>query len=107
MIVNAHGTILTALHVVDGAGSLRVAFVDGTRSTATVAGLIPTTTSPSSAGAGPEVIVPAVLGGGGQVGDEAYAVGHPLGYVASLSSGVISGLDRSAPGARTASGLRA
>ena len=43
----------------------------------------------------PEVIVPAVLGGGGQVGDEAYAVGHPLGYVDSLTSGVISGLDRS------------
>jgi S1-C subfamily serine protease len=41
------------------------------------------------------VIVPAVLGGGGEVGDETYAVGHPLGYVASLTSGVISGLDRS------------
>ena len=39
--------------------------------------------------------MPAVLGGGGQVGDEAYAVGHPLGYAGSLSSGVISGLDRS------------
>ena len=52
---------------------------------------------------GPEVIVPAVLGGGGQVGDEAYAVGHPLGYVGSLTSGVISGLDRSAR-ARTARG---
>ena len=36
-----------------------------------------------------------MLGGGGQVGDEAYAVGHPLGYVGSLTSGVISGLDRS------------
>ena len=34
---------------------------------------------------GPEVIVPAVLGGGGQVGDETYAVGHPLGYVGSLT----------------------
>ena len=44
---------------------------------------------------GPEVIVPAVLGGGGQVGDETYAVGHPLGYVGSLTAGVISGLDRS------------
>ncbi len=42
--------------------------------------------------------MPAVLGGGGQVGDEAYAVGHPLGYVGSLTSGVISGLDRSIEG---------
>ena len=31
---------------------------------------------------------------GVQVGDEAYAVGHPLGLVGSLSAGVISGLDR-------------
>ena len=44
---------------------------------------------------GPETIVPAVLGGGGQVGDETYAVGHPLGFVGSLTSGVISGLNRS------------
>ena len=99
VIVNRAGTILTALHVVDGAQTVRVAFVDGTRSTASILGadaandiavLLPER--------GPDVVVPAVLGGGGQVGDEAYAVGHPLGYVASLSSGVISGLDRSARG---------
>jgi S1-C subfamily serine protease len=46
----------------------------------------------------PAPIVPAVLGGGGQVGDEAYAVGHPLGYAASLTSGVISGLERTIKG---------
>jgi S1-C subfamily serine protease len=45
----------------------------------------------------PEVVVPAVLGGGAQIGDEAFAVGHPLGLVGSLSAGVISGLDRSFP----------
>ena len=99
VIVNRAGTILTAFHVVDGAETVEVSFVDGTSSTAWI----------SSADAandiavlqperGPEVIVPAVLGGGAQVGDAAYAVGHPLGYVASLSSGVISGLDRSAKG---------
>ena len=43
---------------------------------------------------GPETIVPAVIGGGGQVGDVTYAVGHPLGYAGSLSAGVISGLNR-------------
>ena len=36
-----------------------------------------------------------MLGGGGAVGDQAFAVGHPLGYVGSLTAGVISGLDRS------------
>ena len=43
----------------------------------------------------PSVIVPAVMGGGVQIGDDAYAVGHPLGLTGSLSAGVISGLDRS------------
>ena len=48
-----------------------------------------------------------MLGGAGQVGQEAYAVGHPLGYFGSLTSGVISGLDRSikAPGGKTLRGL--
>ena len=96
VIVNRSGAILTALHVVDGARRVRVAFVDGTTSTAAI-----TSTDRANDIAvlmpqrGPETIVPAVLGGAGQVGDEAYAVGHPLGYVGSLSSGVISGLNRS------------
>ena len=86
VIVNANGTILTAFHVVDGATRIRVTFVDGTRSRAEVA-----STDPENDIAvlvpkrRPEVIVPAVLGGGVQVGDETYAVGHPLGYVDSLT----------------------
>ena len=96
VIVNRSGAILTALHVVDGAEAVRVSFVDGTRSTASVASTDPANDiAVLQPDRGPEVVVPAVLGGGGQVGDEAYAVGHPLGYVGSLSAGVISGLDRS------------
>ena len=51
--------------------------------------------------------MPAVLGGGAQIGDETFAVGHPLGLVGSLSAGVISGLDRSFPLAngRTLAGM--
>jgi S1-C subfamily serine protease len=100
VIVNRSGAILTALHVVDGADSIQVSFVDGTKSAAAVS-----STDPDNDIAvlvperGPEVIVPAVLGGAGQVGEEAYAVGHPLGYFGSLTSGVISGLDRSIDGA--------
>ena len=43
--------------------------------------------------------MPAVLGstGGLEVGDDAFAVGHPLGLIGSLTAGVISGLDRSIP----------
>jgi S1-C subfamily serine protease len=97
VIVNRTGTILTALHVVAGAGNVNVSFADGTRSAAAVASTDPANDiAVLQPDRGPQVVVPAVLGGGGQVGDEAYAVGHPLGYVASLSAGVISGLDRTA-----------
>jgi S1-C subfamily serine protease len=37
------------------------------------------------------------MGGGLRVGDEVYAVGHPLGLVGSMSAGVVSGLNRSIP----------
>ena len=108
VIVNASGAILTAFHVVDGATTIRLSFVDGTRSNGHVV-----STDPDNDIAvlvperPPQPIVPAVLGGAGRIGDEAYAVGHPLGFVGSLSSGVISGLDRSirAPGGRTLRGL--
>ena len=96
VIVNARGSILTAFHVVDGATRIRVSFVDGSSSRAEIASTDPendiAVLTPERP---PELIVPAVLGGGVRVGDEAYAVGHPLGFVGSLTSGVISGLDRS------------
>jgi S1-C subfamily serine protease len=98
VIINKQGSILTALHVVDNATGLRVSFADGTESTATIASTDPDNDiAVLTADHGPEVIVPAVLGGGLRVGDEAFAVGHPLGLVGSLSAGVISGLDRSIP----------
>jgi S1-C subfamily serine protease len=108
VIINNQGQILTALHVVQDAGSVTVTFADGSQSSASVQAsdtdhdtAVLNTTRP------PAVIVPAVLGGGVRVGDEVFALGHPLGLVDSLTSGVISGLDRSFPLAngRTLNGL--
>jgi S1-C subfamily serine protease len=97
VIVNSGGSILTAFHVVDGATRIRVSFADGTRSRAEVVSTDPEhDIAVVMAERAPEVIVPAVLGGGAQVGEEAYAVGSPLGYVDSLTAGVVSGLERSA-----------
>jgi S1-C subfamily serine protease len=99
VVVHANGTILTAFHVIDGAESIRVTFRDGTKSRAAVAASDPDNDTAVLALARlPEVVVPAVLGGGVRIGDEAYAVGHPLGLVDSITSGVISGLDRSVEG---------
>ena len=97
VIVNTRGSILTAFHVIDGATTIRVTFADGTRSSAMVVSTDPEhDIAVVMADHPPSVIVPAVLGGGAQVGDEAYAVGNPLGYVDSLTAGVVSGLERSA-----------
>ena len=96
VIINANGSIMTALHVVEGATNIRVSFIDGTKASASIASTDPkndiAVLQPEH---GPETIVPAVLGGGAQVGDVTFAVGHPLGFAGSLSSGVISGLNRS------------
>ena len=108
VIVNARGAILTAFHVVAGATNIRVSFVDGTRSPAEIATVDPEhDIAVLAAERSPEVIVPAVLGGGARVGDDVYAVGHPFGYVDSLTSGVVSGLDRTveASGGKTLRGL--
>jgi S1-C subfamily serine protease len=108
VIIDAQGDILTSLHVVSGASALQVTFVDSTQSAATVKSSDPDhDIAVLTAQQPPTVIVPAVLGGGVRVGDDAFAVGNPLGLVGSLSAGVVSGLDRSFPlvGGRTLSGM--
>jgi putative serine protease PepD len=97
VIVNADGTILTALHVVRGAGAIEVTFGDGTRTAATVGATDPAndiaTLTPAAL---PAVVVPAVLGGGVSIGDEVVAIGNQLGLTGSTTAGVVSGLGRSA-----------
>jgi S1-C subfamily serine protease len=98
VIINEQGAILTANHVVSAATSIRVIFADGTRGNARIVSQDPTKDiAVLAADATPEVLVPAVMGGGVNVGDEVFAVGHPLGLINSLSAGVVSGLGRSIP----------
>lgn len=98
VVVRADGRILTALHVVEGAARLELTFADGTKAAGSIENADPDNDiAVLTADRLPEVVVPAVLGGGLDVGDEVIAVGHPLGLVASLSDGVVSGLEREMP----------
>jgi putative serine protease PepD len=97
-VVNDMGAILTANHVIEGAASIEITFVDGTTAQGEVASSDPDQDIALLLPSGlPEVLVPATLGGGVNIGDEVYAVGHPLGLVWSMSAGVVSGLDRTVP----------
>ena len=101
IVVNANGTIVTALHVVKGADALRVTFADGTVSAATVLATDPAIDIAALAPATlPSVVVPAVLGSSNRlaVGDSVIAIGNQLGLTRSTTSGVVSGLDRTAAG---------
>jgi putative serine protease PepD len=96
-VVDAKGHIVTAAHVVDGASSVKVAFSDGTTRTATVVGKDDATDvavlkiDPSGL-----TLHPLALGrsAGLTVGDQLVAIGSPFGYPESVSTGIVSGLDR-------------
>jgi S1-C subfamily serine protease len=96
VVINARGAVLTALHVVEGARQIHVRFADGTQATARVASTRPDSDiavlQPDRL---PEIVVPAVMAGAPQVGDDVFAVGNPLGLEASLTAGVVSAHDRS------------
>src|SRR6184192_2699758 len=98
VVIDDAGDILTALHVVQDAASLSVVFADGTESAAVIisevaasdiAALRPANT--------PAQLRPSTLGNpsGLRIGDDAIVVGNPFNLTRSLSTGVISGLDRS------------
>lgn len=98
VVINASGEILTSLHVVSDASTIKVIFADGTQASAEIIAAEPdidiAVLLPSQL---PEFIVPAILGNPNvmRIGDETYTVGNPLGLAGSLSAGVISGFDRS------------
>lgn len=97
VVINDSGDILTSLHVVTNAVEIELVFADGTESLAEIMVAEPESDiAVLRASQLPELLVPAVLGNPNavRIGDEAFAVGHPLGLYGSMSSGVVSGLNR-------------
>lgn len=104
VIVSDAGDILTALHVVADATSIEVTFADGTEAIAQIVASQPEIDiAVLATDKLPSEVVPAILGNPGamNVGDEAYAVGNPFGIYGSMTSGVISGVERTFTDSRT------
>jgi S1-C subfamily serine protease len=98
VVINDSGDILTSLHVVSNTTDIRLTFADGTESSAQIVATQPDhDIAVLRASQPPALVVPATLGNPDamSVGDEAFAVGHPFGLYGSMSTGVISGFDRS------------
>jgi len=98
VVIVDSGVILTNLHVVDGATSIKVTFFDGLESVATIKSLQPENDlAVLQAQKIPDDLVAATMRSTAdlQSGDEVVAVGFPFGIGPSVSSGVVSGLKRS------------
>jgi putative serine protease PepD len=96
VILTASGLILTNNHVIDGATRLTVQFNDGTTGTGTVVGSDPTDDLAVLKVDGVSGLKPATLGTSAdlKVGQQVVAVGSPLGLSATVTTGIVSALDR-------------
>lgn len=96
-VLDTEGHIATAAHVVDGATSIEVTFADGTTRTATLVGQ-DDSTDLAVLSIDPEGLTLHPLEAGSsadlEIGDAVMAIGSPFGYEQSVSTGVVSGLDR-------------
>jgi putative serine protease PepD len=96
-VIDGKGTIVTAAHVVDGASSITVKFQDGTTRTAKLLGKDNATdVAVLSVDPSGLTLHPLALGSSASlvVGDQVAAIGDPFTYDRSLSTGIVSGLDR-------------
>ncbi len=97
VIEDTAGDVLTADHVVADGSAITITFADGTKSAAAIAAADPATDIATLTPATlPQPVVAATIGGGAVVGAAVVAIGNPLGLSYSVSSGVVSGVNRTA-----------
>lgn len=96
IIMDDEGHIVTAAHVIQGANAVRVRLADGTMVEASIVGTHPETDVGVVAIDPRPGLVPAVLGVDADiaVGQMAVAVGSPFGLEQTVTSGIVSALDR-------------
>ena len=99
IILSEDGRILTNYHVVEVAGdggTLRVSFEDGTTAPARILGTDPLTDTAVIQAEGVSGLTPATIGDSSSlaVGQDVVAVGSPFGLDATVTSGIVSALNR-------------
>jgi len=99
-VLDKDGHILTNNHVIDGAQEIRVTLASGESFDGQVVGRdLPNDVAVLRIPAPPELLVPIELGDSSRlkVGQIVYAIGNPFGLERTMSSGIISSLNRSLP----------
>ena len=97
VVIVDKGTILTNLHVVAGAETIKITFYDGLEAPAHVVGVQPENDlAVLQANKIPDDLIPATMRSTADLapGDKVLAVGFPFGIGPSASGGVVSGLKR-------------
>ncbi|QLE73390.1 trypsin-like serine protease [Streptomyces rectiverticillatus] len=96
VIITGDGEIVTNNHVVAGADTVQVVFSDGGTKTAKVVGTDPGKDLALIKVQGASGLKAAKLGDSGKVrvGDEVVAIGSPEGLTGTVTSGIVSALDR-------------
>jgi serine protease Do len=98
VVITPDGFLLTSAHVVAGAGAVEASFADGRELRAEIVGADPLSDL-AVLRADARDLVPAELGDAKslQVGQLVVAIGSPLGFAGSVTTGVVSALNRTFP----------
>jgi S1-C subfamily serine protease len=103
MVIDRAGHVVTNFHVVEGAREIHVTLFDGQTYDARLVGGDPNTdVAVLKIDAPADALVPVVFGSSTNllVGQRVFAIGNPFGLERTLTTGIISSLDRSLPGRR-------
>jgi S1-C subfamily serine protease len=109
VVVDRQGHIVTNFHVVDGARQIQVTLFDGTTYPGRLVGQDPATdVAVLQIDAPPQSLFPVALGSSTalRVGQRVFAIGNPFGLERTLTTGIISSLNRSLPSRRGGRSLK-
>jgi len=99
-VIDKQGHLLTNYHVVEGADEIQIMLFDGSAYDAKLVGFdAATDVAVLRIDASPEILEPVVFGSSADllVGQRVFAIGNPFGLERTLTTGIISSLNRSLP----------